>query len=118
MNDMIKTGADEDLMLLRRAVGERATHWVYILANRRNGVLFIGTTRDLPRRISAQRNGRGAAFARAHRTTRLVYAQELESGELAAQHKKRLEKWPRAWTLRMIDRHNPGWRDLYPSLAG
>ena len=88
------------------------THWVYILASRRNGVLYIGATGDLARSVRRHRAGNGAAAARQRRATRLVYAQALASVELARAQKKRLEKWPRDWTLRLIDRHNPGWRDL------
>ena len=88
------------------------THWVYILASRRNGALYIGATGDLARSVRRNRAGDGAASARRNRATRLVYAQALASAELARGQKKRLEKWPRSWTLRLIDRHNPGWRDL------
>ena len=93
--------------------GNRA-RWVYILASRRNGALFVGTAGDLERRVREHRIGRGAAFTRDRRATRLVYAQLLETAALAAAQRRRLEKWPRPWTLRLIDRHNPGWRDLYP----
>ena len=88
--------------------------WVYILASRRNGALYVGTTRDLARRLAEHRRGAGAAFTRERRATRLVYAQRLDSAAEAASQKRRLAKWPRAWTLRLIDRHNPGWRDLCP----
>ena len=94
------------------------THWVYILASRRNGVLYVGATGDLLRRVRAHRAGWGAAFTRTHRATRLVYAQPVGSAELAAAQKNRLRKWPRTWTLRLVDRHNPGWRDLYPDPPG
>lgn len=89
--------------------------WVYILASRRNGALYVGATSDLARRLREHRRGAGAAFTRERRATRLVYAQRLESATQAALRKKRLEKWPRAWTLRLVDRHNPGWRDLWPA---
>lgn len=91
------------------------SRWVYILASRRNGTLYIGVTGDLARRVAEHRAGRGGVFTRTHRTTRLVYAERFED-ERAARHKRQLEKWPRAWTLRLIDRHNLGWRDLYPRL--
>ena len=94
------------------------THWVYILASRRNGVLYIGATGDLARCVRRHRAGNGAGSAGRPRTTRLVYAQALETAALARAQKKRLEKWPRDWTLRLIDRHNPGWRDLYGELEG
>ncbi len=98
-----------------REGGDRAA-WVYILASRRNGALFVGATGYLERRVREHRCGRGAAFTREHRATRLVYAQLLETAALAAAQKKRIERWPRPWTLRLVDRHNPGWRDLYSEL--
>ena len=99
-----------------REGGSRAAHWVYILASRRNGALFVGVTGDLERRVHEHRCGRGAAFTREHRATRLVYAQHLETAALAAAQKKRIERWPRSWMLRLVDRHNPGWRDFYSEL--
>lgn len=94
------------------------TRWVYILASRRNGALYIGTTGDLACCVRRHRAGNGAGPARRSRATRLVYAQALETAALARARKRRLEKWPRHWTLRLIDRHNPGWRDLYGELEG
>ena len=90
------------------------TFWVYILASRRNGALYVGATSDLARRLGEHRRGTGAAFTRERRATRLVYAHEVASAAQAASDKRRLEKWPRAWTLRLVDRHNPGWRELCP----
>lgn len=101
----------------RRFPAPPTVHWVYILASRRNGTLFVGVTGDLARRVRDHRAGRGAAFTREHAATRLVYTQKLDTAALALAQKRRLEKWPRGWKLRLVDRHNPGWRDLYAEIA-
>ena len=103
--------------IVNRLPSPAAAHWVYILASRRNGALYVGATGDLARCVRRHRAGNGAASDGRQRATRLVYAQTMETEALARAQKKRLEKWPRDWTLRLIDRHNPGWRDLYGKLA-
>ena len=93
------------------------TYWVYILASKRNGTLYVGVTNDLVRRIAQHRTGAGASFTRKYGVTRLVHAQSFEDIEYAIAQEKRLKKWPRAWKIRIIEQDNPGWRDLYDDIG-
>jgi len=90
--------------------------YVYILANRRHGTLYIGVTSDLVRRVLEHRQGMGAAFARRYGTRRLVYAERHEHIADAIRREKAMKKWRRAWKIEAIERLNPAWRDLWTDI--
>jgi len=71
------------------------TYYVYILASKRNGTLYIGVTNDIIRRVYEQ----------------------FDDIEYAIQREKRLKKWNRIWKLELIEKVNPGWKDLYNDLV-
>ena len=87
--------------------------WVYIMSNRKNGVLYIGVTADLSRRIVQHREGKGSAFCRRYGLTRLVYAEEHDSIEEAIAREKAMKAWKRAWKIELIEAVNPAWDDLF-----
>ena len=87
--------------------------WVYIMSNRKDGVLYIGVTADLARRIVQHREGKGSAFCRRYGLTRLVYAEEHDSIEDAIAREKAMKAWKRAWKIELIEGVNPGWDDLF-----
>ena len=87
--------------------------WVYIMSNRRDGVLYIGVTADLSRRIVQHREGKGSAFCRRYGLTRLVYAEEHDSIEDAIAREKAMKAWKRAWKIELIEAVNPAWDDLF-----
>ncbi|UYH55352.1 GIY-YIG nuclease family protein [Qipengyuania sp. SS22] len=87
--------------------------WVYIMSNRRDGVLYIGVTADLFRRIVQHREGHGSAFCRRYGLTRLVYAEEHDSIEDAIAREKAMKAWKRAWKIELIEGVNPEWDDLF-----
>ena len=87
--------------------------WVYIMSNRKDGVLYIGVTADLSRRIIQHREGKGSAFCRRYGLTRLVYAEEHDSIEDAIAREKAMKAWKRAWKIELIEGVNPGWDDLF-----
>ncbi|MCP5432303.1 MAG: GIY-YIG nuclease family protein [Alphaproteobacteria bacterium] len=91
--------------------------WVYIMASRRNGTLYIGSTNDLIRRVFEHRERAVPSFTSRYDVTRLVYFEQHEAYESAAQREKRLKKWARAWKLALIETANPMWRDLYPEIC-
>jgi putative endonuclease len=91
-------------------------YWVYILASRKNGTLYIGVTNNLARRIFEHRQGRGSRFVQKYRVTRLVYVEPYEDVALAIQREKTMKEWPRAWKIRQIEGGNPEWNDLYDSI--
>ena len=87
--------------------------WVYIMSNRRDGVLYIGVTADLSRRIIQHREGKGSAFCRRYGLTRLVYAEEHDSIGDAIAREKAMKAWKRAWKIELVEGVNPEWDDLF-----
>ena len=90
--------------------------YVYILANRMRGTLYVGVTGQLARRISQHREGTGSEFVWKHRLFRLVCIQPFATAMEAMAHEKRLKKWQRSWKIQLIERDNPEWRDLYEDM--
>lgn len=87
--------------------------WVYLLASQKNGTLYCGHTDDLARRVFDHREGRGSAFTRKYRVHQLVWYEPHESRESAKTQEYQVKKWKRAWKIRLIERENPNWDDLY-----
>jgi len=86
--------------------------FVYILASKRNGTLYLGITCDLIGRIQAHREGRGSAFVRKYGVTRLVWFEQYPLYVDAIQRETSLKRWKREWKLALIEKHNPEWEDL------
>ena len=78
--------------------------WVYILASRRNGTLYIGMTDDLVRRAWEHRTGTIPGFTREYGIKMLVWFEQHETRESALQRERQLKKWNRAWKLQLIER--------------
>jgi putative endonuclease len=92
------------------------SYFVYILASRKHGTLYIGVTNDLARRIWEHREGSGSRFTKRYRVHKLVYTEEFDDIRLAIQREKTMKEWPRIWKVRQIERTNPDWDDLYEEL--
>ncbi|MGD1878474.1 MAG: GIY-YIG nuclease family protein [Kiloniellaceae bacterium] len=93
-------------------------YYVYILASRKHGTLYIGVTNDVVRRIWEHRQGLGSKFVWRYKVTRLVLVEAHEAIEQAIQREKTLKEWQRAWKILLIERDNPEWEDLYDRLNG
>ena len=93
-------------------------YFAYILASRKKGTLYIGVTNDIVRRIWEHRQGRGSRFVQQHDVTRLAHVETHEDIERPIQREKTMKEWPRAWKIRLIERGNPEWDDLYDRLIG
>ena len=93
-------------------------YWVYILASKAQGTLYIGVTNNLVDRIFAHKNGTGSKFTARYKVSRLVWFETFEDVTQAIQRKKTLKEWPRAWKINLIERDNLHWIDLYPTLPG
>jgi len=89
---------------------------VYILTNQRDGVLYVGVTNDLVRRVFEHREGAIKGFTNTHGLKRLVYYEQYDDIRVAIQREKTIKHWPRAWKVRLIHGFNREWDDLYPSL--
>ena len=91
--------------------------YVYILANCRRGVLYVGVTNDLVRRMMAHKGKLVAGFTKTFGVTILVYYEEYGSILQARARERSLKRWRRAWKFDLIERLNPDWRDLTNELA-
>ena len=87
-------------------------YWVYILASKRNGTLYIGVTNNVAARLEQHRLGLGSKFVEQYGVYRLVYVENYSKTEEAIPREKQMKKWNRAWKIRLIERENPEWRDL------
>jgi putative endonuclease len=94
------------------------TPCVYILASGRNGTLYIGVTSELFERVGVHRQDLVDGFTKKYGVHRLVYYEMHETMDAAIRREKQLKKWNRAWKLRLIERMNPEWEDLFDEAGG
>ena len=87
-------------------------YYVYILASRRHGTLYIGVTNSPRKRVEEHRNGRGSEFVKTYGVHRLVYIESYERADEAIVLEKPLKRWKRNWKIELIERDNLEWRDL------
>jgi putative endonuclease len=90
--------------------------WVYILTNQANGILYIGVTSDLIRRVGDHRAGNIDGFTKKYGLKRLVYFERHDDISSAIAREKAMKAWKRAWKVRLIIAGNPAWDDLYPGI--
>lgn len=93
------------------------SYWVYILASRPRGTLYVGATNDLLRRVTEHREGLVPGFTKDYGVKMLVYFEEYGDVEAAIQREKKLKRWARAWKIDLIRSKNPDWRDLFADIA-
>ena len=91
-------------------------YWVYILASRPYGTLYIGVTNNLLSRTEMHRDGEGSKFTSKYGVGMLVYFEEFAYVEDAIQREKSLTRYVRQWKINLIERENPRWTDFYPAL--
>ena len=91
---------------------------VYLLASAPNGVLYVGVTSDLPRRVSVHKQHLREGFTKRYAVHRLVYYEMHETMEAAIRRETQIKKWKRAWKVRLIQEMNPEWRDLFDETWG
>ena len=89
---------------------------VYILASERNGTLYIGVTSNLVQRIWQHKNDVVEGFTEKYAVHSLVYFELLDGMPNAITREKQLKKWNRAWKLALIEKQNPTWQDLWPTI--
>jgi putative endonuclease len=93
-------------------------YFVYMLASGRNGTLYIGVTNDIMRRAYEHRNQLVEGFTKKYGVHRLVWYEVHKDIHVAIAREKQLKGWNRAWKMRLIERNNSGWNDLYDRLCG
>ena len=88
-------------------------YYVYILANKKNGTLYIGVTSDLVKRIYEHKQNLIDRFTKEHNIHGLLYYENYNEVEEAILREKQMKKWNRKWKMRLIEEKNPEWEDLY-----
>lgn len=88
-------------------------HYLYIITNKSNKVLYIGITKDLKRRINQhKRKVHPNTFSARYNLNKLVYFEKLPSKVEALKRERQMKKWNRDWKINLIEKNNPNWKDL------
>lgn len=90
----------------------------YMMASKRHGTLYLGSALDLIERVAQHREGAGSKFVAKYGVTRLVWFQPFMLVADARVREYELKKWRRDWKIELIERDNPDWYDLFPTLTG
>jgi putative endonuclease len=93
------------------------SYYVYIMASRRNGTLYIGVTNNLARRVYEHKNDIVEGFTKKYGIHRLVYYEQYQDITFALQREKQMKKWNRQWKINRIQEQNPDWKDLYDAIV-
>ena len=88
-------------------------YYVYLLASKRNGTLYLGVTSNLIKRVYEHKNNLVSGFTQKYEIHNLVYYETTDDVNSAITREKQLKKWKRAWKIEIIEKNNPEWRDLY-----
>ena len=91
---------------------------VYVLATYKRGTLYVGVTSDLVKRVWQHKNDFADGFTKRYGVHSLVWYEMHETMESAIRREKAIKKWRRAWKIELIEKENPEWRDLWPSVVG
>ena len=92
-------------------------YYVYLLASKRNGTLYIGVTNDLVRRVYEHKNDIVEGFTKKYGIHLLVYYEQYDNVESAIQRERQMKKWNRQWKINRIQEQNPDWKDLYDAIV-
>jgi putative endonuclease len=89
---------------------------VYIMANKKNGTLYIGVTSNLVQRVWQHRNKQTDGFTQKYNLTSLVYFEQHSSMDSAITREKQMKKWNREWKINLIEKDNRDWLDLWDTI--
>ena len=92
------------------------TYYVYIMASKKNGTLYIGVTNNLQHRVWQHKNDVHEGFVKRYGVHRLVWYESTTDIEGAIRREKQMKKWRRQWKIDLIEGKNPNWDDLYEGL--
>ncbi|MDO8578766.1 MAG: GIY-YIG nuclease family protein [Dehalococcoidales bacterium] len=94
-----------------------SNHYVYILASRRNGTLYVVATSDILRRVYEHKNDLVDGFTKKYSVHTLVYYEQGGDREGTILREKQIKEWKRRWKLELIEKTNPEWKDLYEQIS-
>ena len=92
-------------------------YYVYLLASKKHGTLYLGVTNDIVRRVYEHRTKASPGFTKRYGVDKLVWFEIHDTAEAAITREKELKKWRREWKIRLIEESNPEWVDLYPEIS-
>jgi putative endonuclease len=92
-------------------------YYIYILASKKNGTLYIGVTNNLLKRVFEHKNNLVEGFTKKYNVHNLIYYEQYGDVYSAISREKRLKKWKRRWKIELIEKFNPNWKDLYCDLV-
>ncbi len=92
------------------------SYYVYILASKRNGTLYVGCTSDLLKRVYMHKNDFVKGFTKKYGVHMLVYYETCDNYAGALQREKQIKEWKRQWKIELIEKVNPEWQDLYEQI--
>lgn len=92
------------------------TYYLYILANKKNGVLYVGVTNDIQKRIFQHKKQLIKGFTSRYNVDKLIYFEEYRNVREAIIREKNIKKWKRQWKIDLIEKINPLWKDLYADI--
>ncbi|MBN8842655.1 MAG: GIY-YIG nuclease family protein [Sphingomonadales bacterium] len=95
---------------------ERQGGWVYIMADRYRGTMYVGVTAHLAARVDQHRRGDGSDFCARYGLGQLVWAERGDDIVRCIAHEKRIKRWHRHWKFELIERGNPDWLDMFDLL--
>ncbi|MGJ8663271.1 MAG: GIY-YIG nuclease family protein [Marinicella sp.] len=90
--------------------------YVYIMASKKNGTLYVGVTSDLVSRVWQHKENQVDSFTKKHDVHHLVHFEQFSDAMSAIAREKRLKAWKRGWKLDLIEKDNPFWHDLYQEI--
>ncbi|MBD3247896.1 GIY-YIG nuclease family protein [Candidatus Falkowbacteria bacterium] len=90
--------------------------YIYILASRRNGTLYVGVTNNLIKRVQEHKEKTIKGFTEKYNVDKLVYYEVYGNIAMAIHREKCIKKWRRKWKLNLIEKDNPYWNDLFDEL--
>jgi len=94
----------------------KKNYYLYILANRKDGTIYIGVTNNLKKRVFEHKSGLISGFTKKYNVKKLVYFETHDKIDIAILREKRIKKWNRAWKIRIIESMNLEWNDLYDEI--
>ena len=92
--------------------------YVYIMASRKRGTLYIGVTNNLAGRVRRHKSSLASRFTKRYGVKNLVYYEEHDNIQQAMNREKQMKQWNRQWKMRLIEKFNPNWEDLYSDMVG
>ena len=93
------------------------SYFVYILTNKRNGTLYIGSTNNLIKRMYEHKQKQTEGFTKRYEINQLAYYEVCDTASTMVERERQLKHWNRLWKLKLIEAANPDWKDLYLTIV-